>query len=148
MEETISKQSKFSRSRANEGKMGAYYTDPEHCRWIHKFLKFAGEKETCCLDPCIGNGQALSLVTDKEHNEQIKLYGVEINKETCRELRENSGLLEELLETDFIDGTIISHGAFSFCYMNPPYGTEAKERLENACLGKVIPYLANRSVLV
>lgn len=147
--EEIKKQSRFSRTLANEGKMGAYYTDPDHCRWIHKFLKFPEEKEVCCLDPSIGDAKALHLVTGKDKNKElIKLFGVEINKETCEELRKDEGLLEGLLETDFIDGTIISHNSFSFCFMNPPYGTQEKERLEVAFLGKVIPYLTKRAILV
>lgn len=149
MEENIKKQSRFSRTLANEGKMGAYYTDPDHCRWIHNFLDFPVEKEICCLDPCIGDAQALRLVTGQEERiENLKLFGVESNKETCRELREKAFYLEELLQTDFIDGTIISHSSFSFCFMNPPYGMDEKERLENAFLGKVIPYLTNKAVLV
>lgn len=147
--EEVKRQSRFSRFRANEGKMGAYYTDPAHCRWIHNFLEFPKESEVCCLDPSIGNAKALRLVTGKDGNkEHVKLFGVEINKETCEELRQEEGTLEGLLEADFIDGVYISHNSFSFCFMNPPYGTQDKERLEIAFLGKVIPYLTKKAVLV
>lgn len=149
MESDIKRQSRFSRTRANEGKMGAYYTDQDHCRWIHNFLEFPEEKEVCCLDPSIGDAKALCLVTGKDAaKEHIKLFGVELNKETCRELRQNETFLEELLEADFIDGTIISHSSFSFCFMNPPYGERDKERIEVAFLGKLIPYLTNGAVVV
>lgn len=149
MEGDVKRQSRFSRTRANEGKMGAYYTDPEHCRWIQNFLEFPEEKEVCCLDPSVGDATALRLVTGKDATkEHIKLFGVELNKETCRDLRQKKIPLEELLEADFIDGTIISHNSFSFCFMNPPYGMRDKERLEVAFLGKVIPYLVNGAVVV
>lgn len=147
--EEVKRQSRFSRLRTNEGKMGAYYTDPDHCRWIHNFLEFPKESEVCCLDPSIGDARALRLVTDKDGNrEHVKLFGVEINKETCEELRREEGILEGLLEADFIEGTVISHNSFSFCFMNPPYGTQGKERLEIAFLGKVMPYLTKEAVLV
>ena len=147
--EGVKKQSRFSRLRANEGKMGAYYTDPEHCRWIRNFLEFPEESQVCCIDPSIGDAQALRLVTGKEENSAfIKLFGVEINKETCAVLRQEEGVLEELLEADFIDGIVISHKSFSFCFMNPPYGTSENDRLETAFLGKITPYLTNDAVLV
>lgn len=147
--EEVKRQSSFSRFRANEGKMGAYYTDPDHCRWIRNFLEFPKESEICCLDPSIGDAKALRLVTGKDENrEHMKLFGVEINKETCEKLRQEEGILEGLLEADFIEDTIISHNSFSFCFMNPPYGAQGKERLEIAFLGKVIPYLTKKAVLV
>lgn len=62
--EKIKKQSEFSRARHNEAKMGAYYTDPGHCRRIGKFLEFP-EEEVCCLEPSIGDGEAVFAVTGK-----------------------------------------------------------------------------------
>lgn len=147
MEERIRKQGSFSRTLYNEAKMGAYYTDPEHCEWISRFLQFP-EEEVCCLDPSIGNGVALKIVTGKTEGDRKKLFGVELNRDTCAQLREGEPFLEELLEADFIDGVIVSHSAFSFCFMNPPYELQDGQRLENKFLGKVIPYLAKKAVIV
>jgi len=149
MGKEVSKQNSFRRTRENESKMGAFYTDPQHCRWMGQFLVFPKDLEVCCLDPSIGDAEAICQVTGKNERENIKLFGVELNHETCQGLNQKEGLLEELLEADFIDGVIISHNSFSFCFMNPPYGTSSDGvRLENLFLGKVIPYLMLGAVLI
>lgn len=38
--------SRFSRLRANESKLGAYYTDVAHCRDLRKLFRFP-EDEVC-----------------------------------------------------------------------------------------------------
>ena len=44
----IKKQSDFSRLKANDAKMGAYYTDVGHCASIGRFLQFPEDGEVCC----------------------------------------------------------------------------------------------------
>ena len=60
----IRQQSTFSRTMDNMEKMGAYYTDIEHCIDISKQLKFP-ETEVSVLEPSIGDGSAVLAVTGK-----------------------------------------------------------------------------------
>lgn len=147
--ERIKKQTEFSRARYNEAKMGAYYTDPAHCRRISKFLEFP-EEEVCCLEPSIGDGEAVFIVTGKDVQAEgnVKVFGVELNAETYREVSMRSGMFM-CLKADFLNDVIISHHSFSFVFMNPPYGTlEDGTRYEAAFLKKVVPYMTKDAVMV
>lgn len=146
----VKKQSKFSRIRYNEAKMGAYYTDRQHCRYISRFLQFPDDEEVCCLEPSIGDGKAILTVTGKTEGtrENLKIYGVELNEETYQDVKDKKGI-DQCLKADFLNDTIISHNSFSFIFMNPPYGTsEEKTRYELDFLRKVIPYAAKEAVMV
>lgn len=143
----ISKQSLFSRSLLNEGKAGAYYTDPEHCKWIGEMFQFPTE-EVCCLEPSIGNAVAIKNVTQAAEN--TKIFGVELNSDTVRQLQQQQEDIQ-LLEADFLNGVKISHNSFSFCFSNPPYGIDEsmnKQRYEKLFLEKLTPYMTNGAVLV
>ena len=85
----VTKQSEFSRTKYNEAKMGAYYTDTDHCEWISKILDFPNE-EVCCLEPSIGNAEAILAVTgkNKEERKNIKIFGVELNGDAYVEVRQ------------------------------------------------------------
>ena len=148
--------SKFQQQEANIRKVGAYYTDPEHCRDLGKNLKFSNEAETCVLEPSAGDGTAVKLVTGKEKNPMIRLFGVEINANSC-ELLENSGAFEKVLKADFKTEVFITNNAFSFVFGNPPYMEElnfersygaAKERTEKVFLDKVHGYMRSGGIIV
>lgn len=149
IEAAIKKQSSFSRSLANDEKMGAYYTDVDMCRRISNLLMFP-DGEVCCLEPSIGDGSAIAAVTKKENgNENIKIFGVELNKNTYEEDRKNPQLINYIINADFLRGVKISHSAFSFCFANPPYGVdEDRRRLEVRFVEKIFPYLKYRAVFV
>lgn len=145
----ITKQSEFHQVKYNQAKMGAYYTDLEHCRWISQFLEFPQE-EVCCLEPDIGNAEAVLAVTGKEREKKdnIRIFGVELNEETYEEVCKRKDI-DLCLKADFLNDVIISHHVFSFVFMNPPYGTkEDGERYETAFLKKVVPYLTKDAVMV
>lgn len=146
----FTKQNSFSRSMANDAKMGAYYTDEEHCKWISKFLKFP-EEEVCALEPSIGDGKAIKAVVNKEVNMNVKLFGVELNKQTVQ-LFNDDPHVEKILQADFLNGVKISHSVFTFCFSNPPYGVDEQmgkgERLERSFLEKLTNYMKNGGVLV
>lgn len=147
--EKITKQSRFTRVKYNEAKMGAYYTDPDHCRRIGRFLEFPDE-EVCCLEPSIGDGEAVLAVTGKKEGEKenVKIFGVELNEETYREVSMRDGIFM-CLKADFLNDVIISHHSFSFVFMNPPYGTlEDGMRYEVAFLKKIVPYMTKDGVMV
>lgn len=137
------KESSFSRSAWNMKKLGAYYTDVGHARRIGRLFAFDRAREVCVLEPCIGDGKAVLAVT--EGQKHCKIFGVEIQKETFRENLSDREEFACILNEDFLKGVKISHGAFSFCFANPPYG-ELKEggkgrRLEALFLEKLTGYL-------
>ncbi len=147
---SIKKQSGFSRTKYNDAKMGAYYTDVGHCRSIGRFLQFPEDEEVCCLEPSIGDAKAILAVTgkDKEEKRDIKIFGVEINEETYEDVNRNKEI-HICLRADFLNDVIISHASFSFMFMNPPYGTqEDGQRYELAFLKKAVPYLSKGAVAV
>ena len=148
-EKEITKQNDFYQSRMNEAKLGAYYTDWQHCQWIHELLEFPEDEEVCCLEPAIGDASAILTVTGKkERDSHIKIYGVELNKNTLYEVLENP-LVDECIHADFLTGIVVSHRSFSFCFANPPYGTtKENKRLETEFLRKTIPYLTDEAVMV
>lgn len=146
---SITEQSEFGPVKYNQAKMGTHYTDLEHCRWISRFLDFP-EDEVCCLEPSIGNAEAVLTVTGKNlaERENIKIFGVELNKDMCDEVCEKPGV-SLCLKADFLNDVIISQNSFSFAFMNPPYGMkEDGERYETAFLKKVVPYLTKEAVMV
>ncbi len=138
----------FSRVAANEAKMGAYYTDPAHCKAIGEMFEFP--EECTLLEPSIGDGKAvLSLLNGYAG---ASVFGVEINESVATKTREQEGI-EECLLADFLDGVIISQNAFSLCFCNPPYmddeiGNDGRERMEKTFLTKITRYLKKGGVLV
>lgn len=146
----IHKQSGFSRTIANEQKMGAYYTDVGMCRRIRSLFSFPEEDECCILEPSIGDAKAVLAVTGKETGarDNLKIFGVELNPSTCAELKSNT-LVDYLLNADFLNGVKISHNSFSFCFANPPYGVDngSKKRLEFLFCEKLWSYLTGHGIL-
>ncbi len=97
-----------------------YFTDPQHCEWLGNFFKFSEEEETCVLEPCAGNGMAVKLVTGVNLNPKVRNFAVEINADSVAGLEED-GTFEAVVKADFLSGTIITPGSFTFCFFNPPY---------------------------
>lgn len=146
MNEQVKKQSSYFQTRENAAKLGAYYTDPEHCKMIANILEFP-EEDVCCLEPAIGDANAICIVTEKEKYQNIHIYGVELNQKTSDTTVLNP-YVEECLWGDFLTDVIISHKAFSFCFSNPPYGDLNGTRQEILFLNKLLPYLMIDAVLV
>lgn len=146
--------SSFSRTRENEAKMGAYYTDVSHCNDIRKLLIFPEEKEVCVLEPCIGDGKAVVACTGADKNPNIKIFGVELNDSVASQTKKENPFLTELIKADFTDGVAIRKNCFSFAFGNPPYLSEKNEvegtnvRMERVFLDKIVNYLKIGAVLV
>lgn len=142
----------FSRTRYNEEKMGAYYTDEAHCRSLAGLFAFP-EEEVCVLEPSIGNGHAVAHVTNAIYDtrDRIKIFGVELDKDVCMETR-REGYIEDCIAADFTDGVKISNNVFSFVFSNPPYiqsETESGERLEMKFLKLITErYIQREGILV
>lgn len=143
------KENSFFQAATNMKKLGAYYTDIEHCERIGMLFDFDTAEEICVLEPSVGDGSALMAVTGDRMN--IKRYAVEINPETYQtHLKDNENFISVLNE-DFLRGVKISHGVFSFCFANPPYGeqreTEGSKRLELLFLERISYYLKSEAYL-
>lgn len=144
-------QNSFSRTVANEGKMGAYYTDLSHCRDIGNLFLFPENEEVSVLEPSIGDGSAVIAVTGADTNPNIKVFGVELN-DAVAECTQQNPYIEECLKADFLDGVRIKNNCFSFCFGNPPYLNDTldgeKNRTERLFLEKVGYYLTKEAILV
>jgi hypothetical protein len=60
----------------------------------------------------------------------------------------NHPLIDECIYGNFLTDAVITKGAFSFCFANPPYGEEDGERLEWRFFNKIIPCLREQGIFV
>jgi|GEM_PF-1518069 len=143
----------FAQKRSNEAKLGAYYTDPEHCARIRNLFRFSDEEETCVLEPSMGDGVAVREATGAEENPRIRIFGVEINADVAEQQQKNP-LYETVLKADFLRDVFITNSSFSFVFGNPPYmeeadlyGVGARMRTEFLFLKKVTDYLKPNGII-
>ena len=133
---------------AAQAKMG-YYPTPENVTpIIAKYLKRKREGLIRILDPCAGMGTAVKNIGEDLNAET---YGIEVDLNRGNQAKE---VLTRCLVTDY-QNTRISHGAFSFLWLNPPYDWAARdsdieksERYERTFLRDCIYYLRPQGVLV
>lgn len=145
--ESCYRENGFFQSAQNVRKLGAYYTDVDHCRRIGNLFDFDQAEEICVLEPSIGDGQAVLTVTgEREH---CKIFGVELNRDTYMECLQDNPKFTAVLNEDFLKGVKISNNKFSFCFANPPYGesAEEKKRLEQLFLERIAGYMRNGGYL-
>lgn len=145
-----SRQSGFSRTKYNEGKAGAYYTNLAHCRDIAKAFVWP-DGEVSVLEPSIGDASAVKVVTGAEHNPNVRIFGVELMPEPAAAVKSDP-LIEDCLCADFTDDVMISNSVFGFIFQNPPYLDdhleEDAERLELQFLRKSGEYLQKGGIQV
>ena len=128
----------FSRTMYNEAKLGAYYTDTEHCKSLRPLFNWTGSFNA--IDPSIGDGAAL-IETVGKGNELANLYGVELNDKTVEETRENP-YIKALVQGDFTTDLLCTKNVFDFVFTNPPYievegENGKKERMEQHFLDNI-----------
>ncbi len=121
-----------------------YYPLPEsEAIILRSLLSFAGPASV--IDPCVGQGTALHLVTS---DAQVWRYGVELDAERARIARGN-GI--ETIQGNAFDA-IASPESFSLLYLNPPYDSEigsiANRRMEAVFLEHTYRWLAMDGVLI
>lgn len=143
----IRRESRFSRSVANHAKLGAYYTDVDHCMAMGRFLNFPMGEDVLCLEPSIGDGVAVKAVTGKKGGDNIHIFGIDISKEAVEKVS-GDPLIEEVLRGDFVKDVNISQKAFSFIFSNPPYMVADDEiRYEDKFLERFSPMLKKDGIL-
>ena len=146
-EKMIKRQTGFDRMLRNEAKMGAYYTDSDHAYRIGKLFEFEGE--TCLLEPSIGDATAVTAFVDGAGGENVKLFGVELNRDSYDLVKEKC---DYCLCADFLEGVRIANKKFTVCFTNPPYGfcevDGVVDRLERRFLEKIFNYLQPGGFLI
>ena len=143
------KENSFFQAAQNVKKLGAYYTDVWHCERIGMLFDFDSAEEVCVLEPSVGDASAVLAVTGRRKN--CKVYAVEIQQETYENHLKGNMELASVLNEDFLRGVKISHGVFSFCFANPPYGEQKEEsgskRLELSFVERISWYLKSDAYL-
>ncbi len=145
----------FTRTQANEAKLGYYPTPERLCHELGQIFSYTGPQRV--LEPSCGEGNAVIAFLDS-CEEPVELFGVELHEERARAAKEKSNF-KHVLEADFLSGTFISNGVFSLVFANPPYGDapniesealrrQAANRLERKFLDKAKRYLAKDGILV
>lgn len=143
MDRTVSS---FSRTLDNLGSNGFYPTRERESGRLGRLFRLRGE--TCVLEPCIGDGTAVTAFKNglSKGDGDVFVYGVEINSSLCEEA---SGKAEVLRHADFLLGMEASR-SFSLCFCNPPYlDSEGKfDRLETAFAHRIFNFLLSGAYLV
>ena len=130
---------------AAQVKMGYYPTPPVVVDRVKSWLEFP-KAGFAALDPCCGEGFALAKCLEGTAGAG---YGVELDFARAEEARKR---LKKVLKGGF-ESTIISRGAFSLLWLNPPYDDniapdERAERKEKTFLRDSVCHLAPGGVLV
>jgi len=115
----------FPRLARNFVKNGYFPTDNETLNRIKQALVFDG---CSCrlLDPCCGEGAALSEIRDAlaETGDRIETFGVEYNRERAWEAKKH---LDHCIHGDLRD-CMIGARQFGLLFLNPPYGDAVADK--------------------
>ncbi|MHB8927810.1 MAG: DUF6094 domain-containing protein [Bacillota bacterium] len=130
---------------AGQIKMGYYPTPPSVVDRVKGYFQFPNTG-FAALDPCCGEGSALARVLEGTSG---RGYGVELDFARAEEARKR---LTKVLKGGF-ESTIISHGAFSLLWLNPPYDAntapdEKSERKEKSFLRDSVCHLVPGGAIV
>lgn len=112
----------------SESKGGYYPTPSKEMAHILKRVVADYDARVTLLDPCAGKGEALR----QAQNYLLKIgadpvsYGIEIEKNRAEAA---AGLLDHTISCGYEDARM-SHKAFSFLYLNPPFMQVGRERSE------------------
>ena len=124
-------------------KMGYYPLPESEGIKLRSLLTFS--EPASVIDPCVGQGTALHLVTS---DAPVRRYGVELDAERAR-IASSKGI--ETIQGNAFD-TIARPESFSLLYLNPPYDSEigsvANNRMERLFLEHTYRWLAIDGVLV
>jgi hypothetical protein len=110
-------------------KMGYYPLPESEGIKLRSLLSF--HQPASVIDPCVGQGTALDLVTS---GGGVRRYGVELDAERAR-IASSKGI--ETIQGNTFDAVAKSE-SFSLLYLNPPYDSEigsvANHRMERLFL--------------
>lgn len=143
----------------NNAKAGFYPTDIPSVERIAQALELANPNQlTRVIDPCAGEGIALSNIAKAIGQQQVETYAVEYEQNRAAQA---ATLTNYCLRSDLFD-TVISAKCFGLLFLNPPYGdmapdpskarflmeSEGRKRLEKEFYQHSLAYLQYGGVLV
>jgi hypothetical protein len=142
----MKQQSTFSRSLANEAKMGAYFTDKRVCKKIASYIDF-GSNNVNILEPTIGDASAILTITEGKEN--VSIFGVELDKERYEQAKKHieSNLLYRVILSDFLKARI-THDKMDMVFANPPYLKMEDGKIRNNLLNEMTRYISKGGLLV
>lgn len=124
-------------------KMGYYPLPESEAIKLRSLLSFSDP--TSVIDPCVGQGTALDLVTC---NAPVRRYGVELDAERAR-IASSKGI--ETIQGNTFDAIAMPE-LCSLLYLNPPYDSEigsiANRRMEAVFLEHTYRWLRMEGVLI
>lgn len=139
--------------KANLEKMGLFPTDTSQTDILSDLFTWNQDSEISILEPSIGPADAVKSCFKKKRNDNIHIFGVELNPGIYNSIKDDPEL-EKVLEADFLNDVLISNKAFSAVFGNPPYleneeSSDGKERQELTFLRKVTEkYIKLKGILV
>jgi len=112
----------------SERKGGYYPTPPEEMAYILKRLRVEEGSPISVLDPCAGKGHVLKQIqVDLQKKGALPTtYGIEIEKTRAEEAKQYA---DHLISCGYEEARL-SHDAFSFLYLNPPFMEMGIDRAE------------------
>jgi Uncharacterised methyltransferase family (DUF6094) len=117
--------------------MGYYPLPESEGKNLRALLAFT--EPASVIDPCVGQGTALHLVTG---HADVRRYGVELDEERAR-IASSKGI--ETIQGNAFDA-VAKPESFSSLYLNPPYDSEigsvGNRRMEAVFLEHVYRWLA------
>lgn len=133
----------------NHAKSGFFPADLGTTEMILSRLE-PSDKRVNLLDPCCGEGEALSQLTQVFAH--ARTYGIELNAERSERAK---SVLNRVYYADIYD-VALGRGQFDLLFLNPPYGNDMAdkltndhtERLEHKFLTQTFPALKADGVLV
>jgi hypothetical protein len=117
----------FQRLAQNFIKKGFYPTDEGTISGILRLLKAPKQGTLRLLDPCCGEGSALSELAHylRSDTNRCETYGVEIDDERAWH---SKSLLDRVIHGDLED-CLIGKRQFSLMFFNPPYGDQVSDQV-------------------
>ncbi|MEW6418568.1 MAG: DUF6094 domain-containing protein [Nitrospirota bacterium] len=139
---------------AAEAKMGFYPTPERSLQEINRWIEIEGGyrhtqsngQDGCVfhlLDPCCGNGEALQSVVRYPY--KTVTWGIELDIERAMEASNN---LDTVIQCSIFDARVNPLGSMGLLWLNPPYSTEDRERVEMKFLKHSMKWLVSDGVLV
>ena len=126
-------------------KCGFFPSPPKVIEIISSFLK-ADESVGRLIDPCCGDGTALSDIAIGLQVKDVKTFGVELDEERAKKA---SGVLTKVICGD-LNRVRTKIGSYSLMLLNPPYDKDAEDdqRLEAKFLTMTAPFLRTDGILI
>lgn len=147
----------FQRLARNFVKDGYFPTDPETTARILSMLDPSDTGTMRIIDPCAGEGVALTECKVHLGPDHVEAYGVEFDVDRAWHAK---GLLDRVIHGDFQE-TVITPKSFGLLWLNPPYGDlvsdrgatgdgsgRARQRLEKLFYQRAIRLLQPGGILV